>query len=82
MIKFIFIDSYFLGVRNYDIKNITDDPQGVSRETKTKKFIAIGNMKLLLHGTFFNDNSHRNSLPNQSNLVQFRLHCGDRRNIT
>ncbi len=29
----------------------------------------------MLHGTIFNNNSHRNGLPNQSNLAQLHLHC-------
>ena len=32
-------------------------------------------IKPMLHGMIFNDNSHRNSLPSQSNLAQLHLHC-------
>ncbi len=39
------------------------------------KKLNLINIKLMLHGTIFNDNSHRNGLPNQSNLAQLHLHC-------
>ena len=32
-------------------------------------------LKLMLHGIIFNDNSHRNGLPSQSDFIELHLHC-------
>ena len=32
-------------------------------------------LKLMLHRMIFNDNSHRNGMPSQSDFIQLHLHC-------